>query len=37
MCAERLTFAANGKVVEFLDAVWRGDRFEFAVAMGRRE
>jgi GntR family transcriptional regulator len=37
MCAERLTFAANGKPVEYLDAVWRGDRYEFAVAMGRKE
>jgi GntR family transcriptional regulator len=36
MSAERITFAANGKAVEYLDAVWRGDRYEFTVRVGCR-
>jgi GntR family transcriptional regulator len=35
MYAERLTYAANGVAVEYLEAVWRGDRYDFKVTLTR--
>jgi len=35
MHAERITYAANGIPVEYLDAVWRGDRYDFKVTLTR--
>ncbi len=35
LSAERTTYAANGDAVEFLDAVWRGDRYDFKVTLSR--
>ena len=35
MYAERTTYAANGTPVEYLEAVWRGDRYDFAVTLTR--
>jgi GntR family transcriptional regulator len=35
MYAERITYAADGSAVEYLEAVWRGDRFDFKVTMTR--
>jgi GntR family transcriptional regulator len=35
MRAERITYAANGVAVEYLDAVWRGDRYDFKVTLTR--
>jgi len=29
MSAERSTFASNGVAVEYLESVWRGDRYDF--------
>ena len=31
MYMERVTYAANGAAVEYLEAVWRGDRYDFQV------
>jgi GntR family transcriptional regulator len=33
--AERITYAANGAPVEYLEAVWRGDRYDFKVTLSR--
>ena len=35
MYAERITYAADGRAVEYLEAVWRGDRFDFKVTLSR--
>lgn len=35
MAAERITFAANGAPVEYLESVWRGDRYDFVLALTR--
>jgi GntR family transcriptional regulator len=35
MHTERITYAANGLPVEYLDAVWRGDRYDFKVRLTR--
>jgi GntR family transcriptional regulator len=35
MHAERITYAANGTAVEYLEAVWRGDRYDFKVTLTR--
>jgi GntR family transcriptional regulator len=32
---ERITYAANGAPVEYLEAVWRGDRYDFKVTLSR--
>jgi GntR family transcriptional regulator len=33
--AERITYAATGVPVEYLEAVWRGDRYDFKVTLSR--
>jgi GntR family transcriptional regulator len=33
--AERITYAASGAPVEYLEAVWRGDRYDFKVTLSR--
>jgi GntR family transcriptional regulator len=35
MYMERTTYAANGLAVEYLEAVWRGDRYDFKVILSR--
>lgn len=35
MAMERVTYAASGRAVEYLDAVWRGDRYDFTVSLTR--
>lgn len=35
MYAERITYAADGRAVEYLEAVWRGDRYDFKVTLTR--
>jgi len=35
MYAERITYAANGIAIEYLEAVWRGDRYDFKVTLTR--
>jgi GntR family transcriptional regulator len=35
MHTERTTYAAHGVAVEYLDAVWRGDRYDFKVKLTR--
>jgi len=35
MYMERVTYAANGVAVEYLEAVWRGDRYDFTVSLAR--
>lgn len=35
MHAERITYAANGLAIEYLEAVWRGDRYDFKVTLTR--
>jgi GntR family transcriptional regulator len=35
MYMERITYAANGVPVEYLEAVWRGDRYDFKVTLSR--
>ena len=35
MHAERITYAASGLAVEYLEAVWRGDRYDFKVTLTR--
>jgi GntR family transcriptional regulator len=35
MYMERVTYAANGVAVEYLEAVWRGDRYDFKVTLAR--
>ena len=35
MYAERTTYAVNGVPVEYLEAVWRGDRYDFTVTLTR--
>jgi GntR family transcriptional regulator len=35
MYMERSTYAANGAAVEYLEAVWRGDRYDFKVTLSR--
>jgi GntR family transcriptional regulator len=33
--AERITYSASGQPVEYLEAVWRGDRYDFKVTLAR--
>ncbi len=35
MYAERITFGVDGRAVEYLEAVWRGDRYDFKVTLAR--
>ena len=35
MYAERTTYASTGEPVEYLEAVWRGDRYDFKVTLQR--
>ena len=35
MYAERVTYSATGVAVEYLEAVWRGDRYDFKVTLTR--
>jgi GntR family transcriptional regulator len=35
MYMERTTYAANGVAVEYLEAAWRGDRYDFKVTLTR--
>ncbi len=35
MAMERTIYAANGVAVEYLEAVWRGDRYDFKVTLSR--
>ena len=35
MYAERVTYAADGVAVEYLEAVWRGDRYDFKLSLTR--
>lgn len=35
MYAERITYAADGRAVEYLEAVWRGDRYDFKLNLAR--
>jgi GntR family transcriptional regulator len=35
MYMERVTYAADGGAVEYLEAVWRGDRYDFEVRLSR--
>jgi GntR family transcriptional regulator len=35
MYAERITYGADGVPVEYLEAVWRGDRYDFKVNLSR--
>jgi len=35
MYAERVTYAADGVAAEYLEAVWRGDRYDFKVTLSR--
>jgi GntR family transcriptional regulator len=35
MHAERVTYASTGEAVEYLEAVWRGDRYDFKVTLQR--
>ncbi len=35
MYAERITYAVNGVAVEYLEAIWHGDRYDFKVTLTR--
>ena len=35
MYMERVTYAVHGAAVEYLEAVWRGDRYDFKVTLAR--
>ena len=35
MRTERITWAANGVAIEYLEAIWRGDRYDFIVTLTR--
>lgn len=35
MYMERVTYDANGKAVEYLEAVWHGERYDFSVSLSR--
>jgi GntR family transcriptional regulator len=35
MYMERVTYAVTGRAVEYLEAVWRGDRYDFTVSLSR--
>ncbi len=35
MAAERLTYSSTGVAVEYLEAIWRGDRYDFKVTLTR--
>jgi GntR family transcriptional regulator len=35
MDMERISYAANGVAVEYVEAVWRGDRYDFKVTLSR--
>jgi GntR family transcriptional regulator len=37
MHMERVTFAVTGQAVEYLEAVWRGDRYDFKVSLSRAQ
>jgi GntR family transcriptional regulator len=37
MYMERVTYTATGKAVEYLEAVWRGDRYDFMVSLQRAQ
>lgn len=35
MVAERITYGADGRAIEYLEAAWRGDRYDFRVTLTR--
>ena len=35
MVAQRVTYAASGEAIEYLEAIWRGDRYDFTVTLSR--
>ena len=35
MFAVRVTYTSTGKAVEYLEAAWRGDRYDFKVTLAR--
>jgi GntR family transcriptional regulator len=35
MYAERVTYSVKGTPIEYLEAIWRGDRYDFAVSLSR--
>jgi GntR family transcriptional regulator len=35
MHMERVTYAVTGQAIEYLEAVWRGDRYDFKVSLSR--
>jgi DNA-binding GntR family transcriptional regulator len=35
MYAERVTYTSTGQPAEYLEAVWRGDRYDFKVSLQR--
>ena len=37
MHMERVTYAVTGQAVEYLEAVWRGDRYDFKVSLSRAQ
>jgi GntR family transcriptional regulator len=37
MYMERVTYAVTGQAVEYLEAVWRGDRYDFTVSLSRAQ
>jgi GntR family transcriptional regulator len=37
MQMERVTYAVSGAAVEYLEAVWRGDRYDFTVSLSRTQ
>jgi GntR family transcriptional regulator len=37
MYMERVTYAVTGQAVEYLEAVWRGDRYDFKVSLSRAQ
>jgi GntR family transcriptional regulator len=37
MYMERVTYAVTGQAIEYLEAVWRGDRYDFKVSLSRAQ
>jgi GntR family transcriptional regulator len=37
MYVERVTYAASGEAVEYLEAAWRGDMYDFTVSLSRTQ
>jgi DNA-binding GntR family transcriptional regulator len=35
MYMERVTYGVNGEAVEYLEAVWHGERYDFKVSLSR--